>query len=106
MIRGRKNVRLKVAAYGCPYSAHFFLTTFNGYHRPRVNAIHVCLYSYFLRSTLLVSVQTGQHEPEDRRYYRSLGIQLAHPTDDTHILVQAALAGLDPIYREGYAYSK
>ena len=31
----------------------------------------------------LVSVQTGQHEPEERRYYRSLCIQLAHPTDDT-----------------------
>ncbi|NMZ43494.1 Y-family DNA polymerase [Pseudomonas oryzihabitans] len=59
-----------------------------------------------LCSTLLVSVQTGQHEPEERRYYRSLGIQLAHPTDDTRILVQAALAGLEPIYREGYAYSK
>ncbi len=58
-----------------------------------------------LCATLLVSVQTGQHEPEERRYYRSLGIQLAHPTDDTRILVQAALAGLDPIYREGYAYS-
>lgn len=27
-----------------------------------------------LCSTLLVSVQTGQHEPEERRYYRSLGI--------------------------------
>lgn len=59
-----------------------------------------------LCSTLLVSVQTGQHEPDERRYYRSLGIQLAHPTDDTRLLMQAALAGLDPIYREGYAYSK
>ncbi|WP_443218052.1 DinB/UmuC family translesion DNA polymerase [Pseudomonas sp. SHLB1] len=46
-----------------------------------------------LCSTLLVSVQTGQHEPEERGYYRSLGIQLAHPTDDTRILVQAALPG-------------
>ena len=59
-----------------------------------------------LCSTLLVSVQTGQHGPEGRRYYRSLGIQFAHPTDDTRLLMQAALAGLDPIYREGYAYSK
>jgi len=49
-----------------------------------------------LCSTLLVSVQAGQHEPEERHYYRSLGIQLAHPTDDTRILLQAALAGLDP----------
>lgn len=59
-----------------------------------------------LCSTVLMSMQTGQHESEERRYYRSLGIQLAHPTDDTRILVQAALAGLDPIYREGHAYSK
>ncbi|MBH3330535.1 hypothetical protein I5L56_12955 [Pseudomonas oryzihabitans] len=51
-----------------------------------------------LCSTLLVSVQTGQHGPEERRYYGSLGIQLAHSTKDTRILVQAALAGLDPIY--------
>lgn len=35
------------------------------------------------RTLALVSVQTGQHEPEERRYYRSLCIQLAHPTDDT-----------------------
>lgn len=53
--------------------------------------------------TLLVSVQTGQHKSDKRRYYRSLGIQLAHPTDDTRILVQA---GLDTIYRDGYAYSE
>ncbi|MBA1257636.1 DinB/UmuC family translesion DNA polymerase [Pseudomonas oryzihabitans] len=56
-----------------------------------------------LCSTLLVSVQTGQHEPEEHLYYRSLGIQLVHPTDGTRLLVQAALAGLDPIYRKGYA---
>ena len=31
-------------------------------------------YEGSLCSTLLVSVQTGQHEPEERRYYRSLGI--------------------------------
>jgi len=60
-------------------------------------------YEGSLCSTLLVSVQTGQHEPEERR---SLGIQLAHLTDDTRLLVQAALAGLDPIYRERYSYSK
>lgn len=59
-----------------------------------------------LCSKLPVSMQTGQHKPDKRRYYRSLGIQLAHPTDDTRLLVQAALARLDPIYREGYAYSK
>ncbi|WP_133861657.1 MULTISPECIES: DUF4113 domain-containing protein [Pseudomonas] len=53
-----------------------------------------------------MSVQTGQHEPEERRYYCSLCIQLAHPNDEPRILVQAVLAGLDPIYREGYAYSK
>lgn len=58
------------------------------------------------RTLALVSIQTGQHELEERRYYRSLCIPLAHPIDYTRLLVQVVLAGLDPIYREGYAYSK
>lgn|GEM_PF-4558755 len=58
------------------------------------------------RTLALVSIQTGQHELEERRYYRSLCIPLAYPIDYTRLLVQVVLAGLDPIYREGYAYSK
>lgn len=37
--------------------------------------------------------KTGQHEPDEHRHYRSLGIQLAHPTDDTRILVQGRPGG-------------
>ena len=53
-----------------------------------------------------VSVQTGQHEEASRRYYNSLDMKLANPSDDTRILLGAALAGLERIYRKGYAYSK
>lgn len=53
-----------------------------------------------------VSVQTGQHEDASRRYYNSIDVKLANPSDDTRILLRAALVGLERIFREGYAYSK
>lgn len=53
-----------------------------------------------------VSVQTGMHEEPSRRYYNQIDIHLASPTDDTRVLISAALEGLAKIYRKGYAYSK
>lgn len=55
---------------------------------------------------LSVSVQTGMHEDQSRRYYNQIDMQLATPTDDTRVLIAAALEGLTRIYRKGYAYSK
>lgn len=53
-----------------------------------------------------VSVQTGMHEDPARRYYNQVDIHLTTPTDDTRVLITAALAGLGQIFRPGYAYSK
>lgn len=53
-----------------------------------------------------VSVQTGQFEEASTRYYNSIDMKLTNPSDDTRILLRAALAGLERIYRKGYAYSK
>lgn len=55
---------------------------------------------------LSVSVQTGMHEDAARRYYNQIDIHLANPTDDTRVLITAALSGLNRIFRPGYAYSK
>ena len=55
---------------------------------------------------LSVSVQTGMHEDPSRRYYNQIDMHLATPTDDTRVLIGAALEGLARIYRTGYAYSK
>lgn len=53
-----------------------------------------------------ISVQTGMHEDPLKRYFNQIDLHLVNPTDDTRLLITAALAGLDKIYRKGYAYSK
>jgi DNA polymerase V len=53
-----------------------------------------------------ISVQTGMHEDPLKRYFNQIDLHLVNPTDDTRLLITAALAGLDRIYRKGYAYSK
>lgn len=59
-----------------------------------------------LCKTLTVSLQTGQHEPPPKRYYNAITVQMINPTDDTRLLIRAALEGLERIFRPGYAYSK
>jgi DNA polymerase V len=44
--------------------------------------------------------------PEEPKFARGMLCQLPYPTDDTRIIVQAALAGLEAIYRPGYAFAK
>jgi DNA polymerase V len=53
-----------------------------------------------------ISVQTGQYEEPARRYYNAIDMKLSNPSDDTRLLIKAALAGLEHIFRPGYAYSK
>lgn len=55
---------------------------------------------------LSISVQTGTHEDPSKRYFNQIDMRLANPTDDTRVLITTALAGLDKIFRKGYAYSK
>lgn len=59
-----------------------------------------------LCQALTVSVQTSQHEPHHKRYYNSITVQLPNPTDDTRMLIRAALQGLEKVFRPGFAYSK
>lgn len=59
-----------------------------------------------LCQTLTVSVQTSQHEPQHKRYYNSISVQMINPTDDTRLLIRAALQGLERVFRPGFAYSK
>lgn len=53
-----------------------------------------------------VYILTNPFKPEQPQHQKSLVVPLARPEDDTRILVQAALWGLNRIYREGYRYKK
>jgi len=59
-----------------------------------------------LAGTLQVAIRTGMHNPNQPRYANAINCPLPYPTDDTRVLVSAAVRGLDAIYRPGYAYSK
>jgi len=53
-----------------------------------------------------VGIRTGMFNPDEPKFARGMLCQLPYPTDDTRIIVQAALAGLEAIYRPGYAFAK
>lgn len=53
-----------------------------------------------------VFVQTNAFREQDAQYNNGLTIPLLKPTDDNRFLAQAALRGLEAIYREGYLYKK
>lgn len=55
---------------------------------------------------LQVYIRTGVFNPSEPRYGRSASVPLPCPTHDTRDLVQAALAGLESIYRPGFRYQK
>lgn len=50
--------------------------------------------------------RTGLNIPGEPRYGGVMPCPLPYPTDDTRVLVDAALRGLEAIYRPGFAYSK
>lgn len=56
-------------------------------------------------SQVLVFIRTSPFRP-DAQYSRSLIVPLRRPTADTALIVQAALMGLDAIYRSGFKYAK
>ena len=43
---------------------------------------------------------------EDAQYSRSITVSLRRPSSDSQVLVQAALMGLQALYRSGYRYAK
>ena len=55
---------------------------------------------------LQVYIRTGVFNPEEPRYARTASVPLHAPSNDSRDLVQAALAGLESIYRPGYRYQK
>lgn len=53
-----------------------------------------------------VGIRTGMFNPREPMYAQGMLCELPYPTDDTRIIVQAALTGLERIYRAGYSYAK
>lgn len=53
-----------------------------------------------------VSIRTGMFNPEEAKYAKGVMCELPYPTDDTRLITKAALAGLERVYRDGFAYSK
>lgn len=58
-----------------------------------------------LASQILVFIRTSPFRPE-AQYSRSITVPLRRPSADTAVLVAAALAGLQAIYRPGFKYAK
>ncbi|MBV2133252.1 translesion error-prone DNA polymerase V subunit UmuC [Pseudomonas sp. MAP12] len=55
---------------------------------------------------LQVYIRTSGFNPNEAHYGRTASVPLPCPSHDTRDLVQAALAGLESIYRPGYRYQK
>lgn len=53
-----------------------------------------------------VGIRTGMFNPSEPQLAQGMLCELPYPTDDTRIIVQAALTGLELIYRPGYSYAK
>jgi DNA polymerase V len=56
-------------------------------------------------SSLYVYIRTSPHD-DQKQYANGVNIPLFQPTDDSMVLTNAALLGLDHIYREGFNYQK
>lgn len=59
-----------------------------------------------LAGTLHLYLRTGKHATGDAIHTPALTLALPHVTDDTLLLVQAAVEGLGRIYRPGFRYQK
>lgn len=53
-----------------------------------------------------VAIRTGMYNEKEKQYSRATLCQLPYPTDDTRLIIQVALHGLEKIYSEGPAYAK
>jgi len=53
-----------------------------------------------------VSIRTGMFNPDEAKYAKGVVCELPYPTDDTRLIIRAAVAGLDQVFREGHAYAK
>lgn len=57
-------------------------------------------------ASICVYVQTNPFKENEPQYQRSTVVPLVKPTDDTLLLVRAALYGLNNIFRVGYRYKR
>jgi DNA polymerase V len=55
---------------------------------------------------LLVFMETNRFKPNEPQFFPSTKLRLLQPTNDTSILIQAAVAAGERIWREGYAFKK
>lgn len=53
-----------------------------------------------------VSIRTAFHDARAARFSRGLLVELPYPTDDTRLIVGAAQAALEQLFRPGFAFSK
>ena len=56
-------------------------------------------------SSLYVYIRTSPHD-DQKQYANGVNIPLFQPTDDSMVLTNTALLGLDHIYRDGFNYQK
>lgn len=53
-----------------------------------------------------VSIRTGMFNPDEPKFAKGVVCELPYPTDDTRYITRAAIAGLEHVYREGFAFGK
>ena len=57
-------------------------------------------------SLLSVSIRTNPYDKKGRNYSNSETVFLSFPSQDTSLLIKAAIAGLEKIFKEGLCYKK
>ena len=53
-----------------------------------------------------ISIRTGMFNPDEPKFTKGIICELPYPTDDTRLITKAASAGLELIFRAGFAFSK
>lgn len=53
-----------------------------------------------------VSIRTGMFNPDEPKFAKGVVCELPYATDDTRYITRAVIAGLEHVYREGFAFSK
>ena len=63
-------------------------------------------WQHSVAGAVYVFVMTNRFKAEEPQYNAGMTVPLAEPTDDTRVLTNAALKGLEAIFRAGYRYKK
>lgn len=53
-----------------------------------------------------VAIRTGMFNPNEAKFSKGIVCELPYPSDDTRLIIRAALQGLEAIFRPGHAYAK